>query len=60
MDEIKEQLEIVREALQAYDDGELSDLSAIVAIQMTVSTQRLSKGAIEWAEKAIKAKLRQR
>lgn len=50
MDEIKDKLEIVREALDAYDKGELSDLSTFIAIKMTVSPKEPSREAILWAK----------
>jgi hypothetical protein len=54
MEVIKNKLEIVREALDAYDKGELSDLSAFIAIQLIISPQKPSKKAIIWAKKMIK------
>lgn len=56
MDEIKNKIEIIREAIKAYDSGELSDFSTFVAIQMTVNKCEPSIEAIKWAEnKAVLA-----
>lgn len=50
---IKEKLELVCEALKDYDDGELSDLSTLVAIQLLVNECKPSDEAMEWAKNSI-------
>ncbi len=50
MDEIKEKIEFIRETLQAYDDGVISDLSALIAIQICTSKNTPSDKCMEWAK----------
>jgi hypothetical protein len=52
MDEIKQKIETIREVIQAYDEGELSDLSTFIAVQLTINPQQPSRECILWTEKS--------
>lgn len=53
MDEIKQKLEIIREALNDYDAGKLSDLSALIVMQLTICKQKITEDDIKWAKKVL-------
>jgi hypothetical protein len=54
---IKEKLELVREAIEDYDKGVLSDLSTLVAIRLTVNENKISDEVMKRAEKMVKENL---
>lgn len=51
---IKDKLNMVDEAIKDWKKGKLPDLSALVAIQLCVNEQKISKELIEWATSNIK------
>lgn len=46
---IEKQLEMVKEAIISWEKGELHELSALIAIHMTLFPQKPSDEAMRWA-----------
>lgn len=48
------ELEIIEEAIKDWRNGILSDMSAFIAIKMTVTDNEISKECREWDFKTLK------
>ena len=50
---IQSTIELVKEAIQAWRDGELNDFAAMQAIAMVVSPIEVSEADLEWAREWV-------
>lgn len=54
MEEIRKKLKVIKEAIQDWEKGKLSDLAALTAINMIIDSRELPEEAIQWAINTIK------